>query len=267
MSSLSPSPPTPRPPSALTTLVGGVGQLYQGDLDLGRRAVEQLVIEDARHRVVVEDLHYGAIAVVQRLEELAPDALVLVGAVDRGREPGTVEVRAVADLDLDPDRVQGAIHDAGTGYVDLDLVIEVAWGLDALPARTVCVEVEPATTAPGEELSSVGSRGLQEALRLVRREVELTPLFLLARWISASLRDRRLEGSEALDAMRDLLGALEIREREGRWERTFAERDRLRLAISEGRTSHDMDHADWATWWSLIEELDRLERWTGEQVT
>ena len=62
-------------------LVGGVGELYQGDLDLGRRAVERLGTEDLGPGVLVEELHYGAVAVAQRLEDLRPDLLILIGAV------------------------------------------------------------------------------------------------------------------------------------------------------------------------------------------
>ena len=82
----------------MTILVGGVGQLYQGDLDLGRRAVERLRQEHLAAGVLVEDLHYGAVAVAQRLRDVAPDALVVVGAEVHGRTPGTVERRRVRSL-------------------------------------------------------------------------------------------------------------------------------------------------------------------------
>ena len=67
----------------MTVLVGGVSELFQGDLDLGRLAVARLLDEDLGPGVLVEDLHYGAVAVAQRLEEVRPDTLVLVGAVRR----------------------------------------------------------------------------------------------------------------------------------------------------------------------------------------
>jgi Ni,Fe-hydrogenase maturation factor len=103
----------------VTVLVGGVGQLYQGDLDLGRLAAERLAAEALGPDVLVEELHYGAVAVAQRLEELRPRALVLVGAVARGRRPGTVERRLIRNLHLPPERVQRAVGDAVTGYVTL----------------------------------------------------------------------------------------------------------------------------------------------------
>jgi hydrogenase maturation protease len=152
-------------------LVGGVGQLYQGDLDLGRRAAERLAREQLGEDVVVEDLYYGAVAVAQRLEELRPDALVLVGAEPRGRRPGTVERRPVERLELTPAQVQAAVGDAVTGYVAIDLVLEVAHGLGALPPQAVAIEVEPAAVEPSLTLSLVAEQALERALALVRDEV------------------------------------------------------------------------------------------------
>jgi len=35
-------------------------------------------------------------------------------------------------------------------------------------------------------------------------------------------------------------------------------RDRFKLSIATGGNGQGMDHRDWALWWTLIEELDRL---------
>jgi hydrogenase maturation protease len=157
--------------TTLRVLVGGVAQLYQGDLDLGRLAVERLADLNAGD-VVVEDLSYGAVAVAQRLEELAPERLVLVGAVARGRPPGTVERRSAPAAARTADEVQRSVGDAVTGYVHVDLVLDVAGGLGVLPADTIVVEVEPAAVAPSETLSPVARRALDEAVALVRASVE-----------------------------------------------------------------------------------------------
>ncbi len=155
----------------MSVLVGGVSQLYQGDFDFGRVAVERLANEDLGSDVLVEDLSYGAVAVVQRLEEVRPDALVLVGAERRGRAAGTVERRVIAPPRLTPEQVQLAVTDAVTGYVGIDLVVDVAGGLGALPARTVAIEVEPARTEPSVELSAPLLEAVEDVLELVRTEV------------------------------------------------------------------------------------------------
>jgi hydrogenase maturation protease len=151
-------------------LVGGVGQLYQGDLDVGRRAAVLLAAQDLGPGVLVEDLHYGAVAVVHRLAELRPAALVLVGAERRGRPPGTLERREVPALDLPPEELQRAVHDAITGYVTIDLLVEVAWALGNLPALTVTIEVEPGRVGPSEVLSPEVEALLPEVVRLAAEE-------------------------------------------------------------------------------------------------
>jgi hypothetical protein len=65
--------------------------------------------------------------------------------------------------------------------------------------------------------------------------------------------------AEASRTLAALLGALDLVDREGRWGPAFALRDRLRLQIAEGATSEAMSRTDWALWWALVEELDRLE--------
>lgn len=152
-------------------LVAGVAELYQGDLDLGRLAIERLATDDLGAGVLVEELSYGAVAVTQRLEDLRPDVLVLVGATARGREPGAVERREVGPPRLAADELQLAVGDAITGYVTIDLLVEVAAALGALPPRIVAIEVEPVSQEPSEELTAPARAGLERALELVRAEV------------------------------------------------------------------------------------------------
>ena len=243
----------------MTVLVGGVYELFQSDLDLGRLAVERLRAEELGPDVLAEDLHYGAVAVVQRLEELRPSTLVLVTAVRRDRSPGTVERRRLDPLPVDPADFQAAVGDAVTGYVHIDLVVEVATGFAALPPRTVAVEVEPERTGSGEGLSEVAAAGLEVALELVRAEVRRAPLLSLADDLRPLVAGDRLEQSAALSALRELLDELRQLDRDGRWGRTFALRDRMKLAIAGSVSSEGMDHRDWGLWWGLIEEVDRLE--------
>src|SRR5918912_640140 len=152
-------------------LVGGVAHLYQGDLDLGRHAIERLLREDLGPDVVVEDLSYGAVAVTQRLGDPRPDALVPAGAKRGGRPPGTVERWDVFALPRTPAEIQLSVADAVSGYIDLDLVLDVAQGLGALPRQTVLIDVEPDSTEPSEHLSPSAEAALAEVVALVRREL------------------------------------------------------------------------------------------------
>lgn len=243
----------------MTVLVGGVSQLYQGDLDLGRVAAERLWGEGLGRDVLVEDLSYGAVAVAQRLEELGPRALVLVGAAQRGRPPGSVERRRPEPPDRRPEQVQVAVGEAVVGYVSLDLLLEVAAGLGALPKRTVAIEAEPHSLEPSETLSAPAKAGLERCLSLVREEVARLPVLELADELRALVGEDAKEPAGALLALRALLSELESVDREGRWGKTFALRERLRREIASGHTPEGMSALDWGLWWGLIEELDRLE--------
>lgn len=246
--------------AAPLVLVGGVGELYQGDLDLGRVAVERLAAEDLGRHVLVEDLHYGAVAVAQRLQELAVPHLVLVGGVVRGRPPGSVERRRVRPPDLSPGDLQVSVGDAVVGYVSIDLVVEVAAALGALPARTIAIEVEPATTELSDRLSADARAALERVLELVRDEARRAPLLDLADRVEARCREdaERIGGTPAYRTLLDLLRAIHTMGDEGRWGRVFALRERLKREIDAGQTGEGLDLGDWALWWALLDELDRL---------
>jgi len=106
----------------------------------------------------------------------------------------------------------------------------------------------------------MAAAGLEDALDLVRTEARRAPLLALADDLRATLDSGRLQASATLTVLGQLLDELSLLDWEGRWGRTFALRDRLRLGIAEGASSEGMDHRDWGLWWALIEELDRLER-------
>lgn len=253
-----------QPSLPLTVFVGGVGELFQGDLDFGRLAVERLLEDQQEHgpggpNMVIEELHYGAVAVTQRITELQPSAMILVGAVDRARPVGPVYRTLVEPPELSADDLQTAVGDAVTGYIAVDLVIEVATGLGALPGRTISFEIEPEWVGPGEGLSESASRCLEQVLAMVRREAALVPLMELAAELRSRHFEDKLEPSAAREAMIGLLDDLVLLEHEGRWGHVFARRDDVRLAVTEGRTSESMDQQDWAQWWAMIEELDRLQ--------
>lgn len=154
----------------VSVLVGGVGQLFQSDLDFGRRAAETLAAGELGPHVRVEELHYGGVAVAQLLQDLRPAVLILVGAAQRGDTPGTLRRRRVKPPPFDPAAAQLAIGEAVTGYVGIDLVVEVAASLDALPDHTVAIEVEPAETGPSERMSDIVTAGWAQALAMVHAE-------------------------------------------------------------------------------------------------
>jgi hydrogenase maturation protease len=253
---------TDDPIGPVTILIGGVGELYQSDLDFGRRVVERLAGDDLGAHVLVEDLHYGGVAVAQRIEELGVTTLVLVGATERGRPPGALERRRYSGdrLDLTAEELQGAVTDAVTGYVTIDLAVEVAHALGVLPPRVVAVDVEPVRRGPGDALSPAVSAVFEEAVEGVRAEARRAPLFLLAERLRDTVADGHLAASPASQALGSLLDEIQVLDEEGRWGATFARRDRLKGLLGSGETPGGMTRLDTGLWWSLIEEIDRLQQ-------
>jgi hypothetical protein len=242
----------------MPVLVGGVGELYQGDLDFGRLAAEQLAGADLGPDVLVEELHYGALAVAQRIAELRPAALVLIGACPGSQAPGRLRRRRIHGHRPSTADFQQSLGGAATGYVGIDLVIDVAAGLGVLPDRTVTVELEPVTTGPAARLSPLAARALPQAVGLARAEALRTPLLELAGRLADQHPDR-LGRRGAAGTVVLLLEELRALDRTGRWGRSFSLRDRLRIQIATELPADGMDHLDWGLWWALIEELDRLE--------
>jgi hydrogenase maturation protease len=139
----------------MRTLVAGVGYSNLRDGSVGPTLIAELVRETWPADVTVEDLSYGPIAVMQRLQEACPpfDRLVLVSAVRRGRPAGTVTVTPWQGLLPDAAEIQARVAEAVTGVISLDNLLIVVGFFDALPGDVVIVEVEPEDEGWGEGFS------------------------------------------------------------------------------------------------------------------
>ena len=138
-------------------LIGGVGYPDLSDHSISWAVVSLLEARTLPAGVVVEDVSYNPVAVAQRLDDEPEDdrygVLVLVSAIARGREPGTVTAyRWDRQLPAD-DEIQRAVTDAVTGIIYLDNTLVVVRHLGALPDRVVVVEVEPLVEAFGSPMS------------------------------------------------------------------------------------------------------------------
>jgi hydrogenase maturation protease len=137
-------------------LVGGVGYTNLRDRSFGPLLIERLRERDWPAGVVVDDLSFGPIDVLFKLQaEPRPFRLgIFVGAVARGRPPGTVVQYDWSAPTLSVDELQSRIGEAVTGVVSLDNLLHILAHFGALPGRTVVVEVEPeAEEGWGPELS------------------------------------------------------------------------------------------------------------------
>lgn len=146
-------------------LVGGVGYRNLRDLSVGPFIADTL---EPRDGVEIEDVSYHPVGLSQNLEDRPPyRRVVLVGAVERGRAPGTVSCYRW-DGELPPrDEIQQRVSEAVTGVISLENTLIVCAALGGLPDDVRVVEVEPEDQGWGEGFSPTIQGRLSEVLEAV----------------------------------------------------------------------------------------------------
>lgn len=156
------------------TLIGAVAYRTLRDHSAPFTVLERLETSLTDPAVVVEDVSYNPIAVVQWLQEQQGDArfdrVVLVAALERaGRAPGTVSAFRWDGILPPDDLVQQAVTDAVTGIIAIENTIIVAGYFRALPPDVAIVEIEPLDHAFGFELSPAVAAAIEPACAIVAR--------------------------------------------------------------------------------------------------
>ena len=157
----------------MRVIVGGVGYRNLRDHSVGVEVADRLEALTWPADVVVEDISYNPITVVQRLEDEPADRrferAVVVGAVERdGRRPGTVSAYRWDGKLPGDDEIQRAVTEAVTGVIALDNTLVVARHFGALPDEIVVVEVEPAVHEFGDTLSDTVASVFDAVCALVK---------------------------------------------------------------------------------------------------
>lgn len=157
------------------TLVGGVGNPWAGDLDLGFWFARWYRERGCPPGVVVEELSLAAHRVLQRLRELRPAAAVLVAGFPRGDAPGTIRRYRPDGEQFEDAEVQRRLGESASGVIDLDHLLAVTAFYGDLPDDTVVIEVEPAGTAFSDRLSETVASRRERLVALVDRELGRGP--------------------------------------------------------------------------------------------
>ncbi len=137
----------------MRVLVGGVGYRFLRDGAVGLHVTDQLGAA-AANGVEFEDLGYHPVGFTQNLQDRpAYDRVVLVGAIARGREPGTVTAYRWDHALPSTKEIQERVSEAVTGVISLDNLLIVTEAFGAFPRDVRVVEVEPADEGWGEGFS------------------------------------------------------------------------------------------------------------------
>lgn len=155
-------------------LVGGIGYTNLRDRSFGPLLIERLHRRAWPDDVVIDDLSFGPIDVLFKVQaEPWPFRLgIFVGAVERGRPPGSVVRSVWPGVTVPPEEIQDRIAEGVTGIVSLDNVLHILQHFGVLPERTVAIEVEPeADESWGAELSRPVQAALDEVEALILAEL------------------------------------------------------------------------------------------------
>jgi hydrogenase maturation protease len=143
-------------------LVCGVGYRFLRDNALGVYITDTLAPE-ASNGVEFEDLGYHPVGFTQNLAERPTyDRIVFVGAVNRGREPGTITTYQYDHVLPDVKEINERVGDSVTGSISLDNLIVVSEAFKALPEDVWVVEIEPGDETWGEGFSDAVQAKLPE---------------------------------------------------------------------------------------------------------
>lgn len=161
----------------MRVIIGGIGYRNLRDHSAGLMVAERLMERELGDDIVVEDLSYNPIAVVQRLDDEPRHRrfarAIFVGAVERGgvRAPGSITAYRW-DRELpDAEEIQRAVADAVTGIINIDNTLIVAAHFGALPEQVFVVEIEPLVHEFGEAFSAAVEAAIEPACATVARLV------------------------------------------------------------------------------------------------
>jgi hydrogenase maturation protease len=169
----------------MRTVVAGIGNIFLGDDAFGVELARRLGKEQLPEGVTVTDYGIRGMHLAYDLLEIAPDTTILLDAVSRGDEPGTVYVLEIGSGDV-AEIAPAAVDAHGMAP---DAVLALLDNLGGSAGRTLLVGCEPASTEEGIGLSPTVAAAVEKAVGVV--------LDLLA---------HHKEGSETDAASTDVLG-------------------------------------------------------------
>jgi hydrogenase maturation protease len=147
----------------MTTMVAGIGNIFLGDDAFGVELARRLTTETLPEGVRVTDYGIRGMHLAYDLLEMAPDTTILLDAVSRGGEPGTVYVLEIGSGDV-PDIEPSAVDAHGMAP---DAVLALLENLGGSAGRTLLVGCEPASTEEEMGLSTTVAAAVERAVGVV----------------------------------------------------------------------------------------------------
>jgi hydrogenase maturation protease len=146
-----------------TTMVAGIGNIFLGDDAFGVELARRLTAETLPDGVKVADYGIRGMHLAYDLLEMAPDTTILLDAVSRGGDPGTLYVLEIGSGDV-PGIEPSAVDAHG---MTPDAVLALLDNLGGSAGRTLLVGCEPVSTEEGIGLSTTVAEAVDRAVGIV----------------------------------------------------------------------------------------------------
>lgn len=158
-----------------------MGNVLRGDDGFGIRVVKSLAARDELDKGVdIYEAGIGGIGLVQELMNVY-DVLILVDAIDKGAEPGTLFVvePELHSREVEPLRLHESLVDMH--YADPSKVLMLAKALKVCPPKVILVGCQPEYVDDAVEglrpsVERVVPMAVKEVQALVRKLLSVTPL-------------------------------------------------------------------------------------------
>jgi len=157
----------------MKVLIAGVGHPNLKDLSFGQVLLPHLKKQDWAKNVELENLSFGAIAVLQWFQDHPGKyaRVVFVSAAEReGRTPGTLDVYKWDFAPLDEEVVQESVAESVTGIISLDNLMMILQYFNALPPEVEVIEIEPVDSSIGFECSPEITARFDEVSEIIKEK-------------------------------------------------------------------------------------------------
>ncbi len=156
-------------------LLAGVGYTFLRDCSFGPVLVKNLQSLPWPPHVEIEDLSYGPVSVIHKLKEENYEKIILIGAMKRGRPPGTIHKYQWDGSLPDEEEIQACMEEAVSGVISLDNLLIICSFHKVFPPDVVVIEVEPESDTWGEGFTPKVQEAFGKVTQMAKEEAGSRP--------------------------------------------------------------------------------------------
>ena len=153
-------------------LVGTVGYGLLSNHSIGPVLLPQLRQLDWPDGIIVDELNWGPIAIVQQFEALETpyDRVVFLIAIERpGRKIGEINIFQWKGGLPDERQIQACVGDAATGIISIDNLLVIGEYFKIWPKEVFIVDVEPGKEEMGQSFTPDVEAVIPEVLKMIQK--------------------------------------------------------------------------------------------------